>query len=279
VIDQLANEYAGQPVVFLEYNVDNAPTSRLDRWMAAFSGGTAYLPLVMVDSGQQIRNGYLDFYNVYRNMVNTALARPALAEIDAQWERIGNRVRFSVELTNLATTTLSASNGATLHAIVYQEAHISLTNRYVRTVVSTPITNLAPGAIATFTLETSDLSGVNWDQLRYLVLADYRPRRVSALPWPGATTSTLFPIADVVRGKTTLSGHSATRRTIRPRYPSPSTVPPTGGHPRCVAEFDECMLLIEARDSHGRKESVSHSYLRAAGRGGDLATRHRMGMV
>ena len=51
MVDQLAEEYAGDPVVFIEYDVDNPPGNRVSRWWAAWgSGGSVYLPLIMVDS-------------------------------------------------------------------------------------------------------------------------------------------------------------------------------------------------------------------------------------
>jgi hypothetical protein len=61
-----------------------------------------------------------------------------------------------------------------VHAIVYEETHVADTDRFVRAVVSTAITSLAPGDTATFTLEVS-LPGANWSRLHSVVLADYRP--------------------------------------------------------------------------------------------------------
>ena len=52
---------------------------------------------------------------------------------------------------------------------------MGVTNRYARTAVYRSISNLAPTASATYTLETSELSGVNWDKLHFVVLVDYRP--------------------------------------------------------------------------------------------------------
>jgi thiol-disulfide isomerase/thioredoxin len=175
VIDQLAQEYSGQPVVFLEYDVDNAPYSRKDCWWQAYSGSSALLPLVMVDSGNQISNGSADFYNVSKAMVNAALARPAQAEIQAYWWRTGNKVEFAVQVKNISTVTLSWDNSATVHAIVYEDARVGVTNRFVRAAISTYISNLAPNVTATFTLEISELSNVNWDNLHFIVLADYLP--------------------------------------------------------------------------------------------------------
>ena len=131
----------------------------------------------MVDSGNQITHGYEDFYNVYKAMVDTALARPAQADVTATWQRVGDRIRFDVRLTNLSLVTLSStSNSAAVHAIVYEDAHVADTDRFVRATASTDITSsLAPGATASFVLETADLSEVNWDKLHFIVLADYCP--------------------------------------------------------------------------------------------------------
>lgn len=172
MVDQLAQEYAGQPVVFLEYDVDNAPYTRYTRWWAASGAGTATLPLVMVDSGNQYTGGYADFHTVYGNMVDTALARPAQVELHAYWWRTGDQVRFNVHVTNPGPDPIA---GATAHAIVYEVTHVRLTDRFVRTAVSVPMSELAPGATVTYTLATSDLAGVDWGRLRYLALVDQRP--------------------------------------------------------------------------------------------------------
>jgi hypothetical protein len=201
----LAQDYAGQPVVFIEYDVDNPPSRRYDRWWAAFGGGSATLPMVMVDSGNQISNGYEDFYDVYQAMVDSALARPAQAEIQATWWRTGSRVGFDVEVKNLSTATLSSSaNSATVHAIVYEDARAKLTNRFARATVEAGIPDLAPNATATFKLETSDLSDVDWDKLHFVVLVDYRPsgsvgafdmlQATVALPKSGSVTRIYLPV-------------------------------------------------------------------------------------
>jgi uncharacterized repeat protein (TIGR01451 family) len=141
----------------------------------------------MVDSGNQIDNGYTGFdssYNTYKDMVDTALARPALAEIQAQGKRVGNKVHFTVQLKNLSGVELSTySHSATVHAIVYEE-HTPLdpntdhiTGRIVRAAVWESIWPAIPhGETGTFELETAELSNViNWDNVHTLVLADYRP--------------------------------------------------------------------------------------------------------
>jgi hypothetical protein len=131
--------------------------------------------MVMVDSGNQISNGYESFYSVYQTMVDNSLARPAGADIQATWWRNGNQVELYVQVQNLSSATLSGANSAAVHAIVYEDAHVQLTGRFARAAVKTDITSLAPDATATFQLETPELSDVNWDNLHYLVLVDYRP--------------------------------------------------------------------------------------------------------
>ena len=109
-------------------------------------------------------------------MVDAALARPAQAEIHAHWWRTGNKVGFYIQVKNLSTVTLSSlTNYATVHAIVYEDARVKVTNRFARAVVETGISNLAPNAATTFKLETPDLNDVNWENLHFVVLVDYRP--------------------------------------------------------------------------------------------------------
>ena len=162
--------------MFIEYAVNNAPASRISRWWAAFEGSLAYYPLVMVDSGNQINTGPLNYYNVYKAMVDTALARPAQAEIQANWWRSGNKIGFYVQVKNLSSVTLSNwTNSASVHAIVYEDAQVGVTDRFGRAAVEADISNLAPNATATYTLETNELSDVNWDKLHFIVLVDYIP--------------------------------------------------------------------------------------------------------
>ena len=182
-IETLAEDYAGQPVVFIEYPVANSlGWSRESRFWAASGSGTWYLPSIIVDSGHRYASGPVDYYNVYKTMVDAELARAPEAAIEALWWREGDKARFSVRVTNQSGTTLStAANDASVHAIVYKDVQegdlpVSITDRYALTAVSTGVaTPLAPGASATFSLETADLTGVDWEQLHFLVVADYRP--------------------------------------------------------------------------------------------------------
>lgn len=173
--------------MFLEQNVDTPiDSSRKNRWWRsylAFGGnpGGAILPWAMTDSGSQVLFGEsgTTFYNYSRIMVDAALARPPQANITARVERVGNRYHFDIQVTNLSGVTLSASNEATVYAIVYETGDpdyvTKLTSRFVRAVASTSISSLANGATASFSLDTPDLSGVDWTRLHPVVLVDYRP--------------------------------------------------------------------------------------------------------
>lgn len=184
-IDKLADDYSEQPVVFLEHDIDHLYGDRYGRWWTAYrDGGSAVgpsslvqLPLVMVDSGQQITNGVEDFESVYKGMVDASMARPAELQITASTLRDGRLVRADVEVTNQSAISLTGSiNAATVHLLVYEHVSADTTSRIVRGAASMAIEPaLDPGATATFTLETGKLSGIEWSEIRCIVLIDYLP--------------------------------------------------------------------------------------------------------
>lgn len=178
---QLTLDYALQPVVFLEQDVDHPQGKRIDRWWAAYGGGSAGVPLVMVDSGRQFSYGYVDFNTVYRGMADAEIGRPALAEMAAFVRRVGDHLRISGYLANRSGVTLNASlNDATLHAIVYELVRAGVTDQMVRAAPASSIAVALPdGSTVSFTLETPDLSGVAWENLRVVACADYRPKETS----------------------------------------------------------------------------------------------------
>jgi hypothetical protein len=164
--------------VFLEQNVDVPLGDRIGRWWAAYSGPLpAYLPLVMVDSGRQVSSGsQTDFKAAYRKLVAAELLRPPEGEIEAYARPLGTRVRVYARLRNTADITLSAANKGALHAVVWEDRRVGVTSRIVRAapwVTTSP--RVAPGGEFAATLETSDLSGVDLDAVRTVVVADYVP--------------------------------------------------------------------------------------------------------
>jgi hypothetical protein len=183
-VESLAVSYAADPVVFIEYDVDNlAFKARNTRWWSAYDGPVPVaLPEVMVDSGQQISYGEVEFATVYGGMVDVSLTRPALAEISATAARVEDTLHFDISLTNHAGVTLSESNFATVWAIVYEQFSTPggaglgrLTRRVVQTFAYEQFsTSLADGQTGFYSLDTGALSGVVWDNLHAIVLVDYR---------------------------------------------------------------------------------------------------------
>lgn len=145
------------------------------------SGGKLFIASAMVDSGNQVyMEPDLDPKAEYAAMVDASLARDAKAEILAFGNRTGNTVHFDVEVVNGSGVTLGLSNSATVWAIVYEEFDTpptgQHTNYVVRAIASASISpDLANGASGTYMLDTSALSGVNWDNIRAIVLVDYQP--------------------------------------------------------------------------------------------------------
>ncbi len=163
-------------MVFLEHAVDDAPSSRISRWWAAYGqGGSVSLPLVMVDSGYRWSNGPVSYASVYRAMVDAALTRPAEAALAVTRERRGSTLELEVRVTNLADVTLQPSNSATVHAIAYEETHVADTDRYVRATDSVAVGTLAPGESADYSLRLTLPADVAWDRVHSVVLVDYRP--------------------------------------------------------------------------------------------------------
>ena len=181
MVTSLSTEYsdAGKPVVFFEQDVDNPlDSTRYQRWWFSYAGsGSVSLPMVMVDSGNQISNGSVDYRTVYSSMVDQALARPPKAAVSAVVSRVGDSIHFAVNVTNHSGSPLSSSNSATLYGIVYEEeAADGLTGNFIRAgrmvLFSSP---LADSVSADFSLQTADLTGVDWDKLRPVVFVDYIP--------------------------------------------------------------------------------------------------------
>lgn len=175
-VEQLAAEYAGQPVLLLEHDVDNPVGNRQSRWWAAFDDNYVTLPMVMVSSGHQINNGYLDFYTTYKEMIETDRTRPPQAEVEAIYRRDGDQLHFDVTVTNLSGTDLGPVNNGAVGVIVYEETKVALTGRFVRDNVTASLTeSLNAGDSATYSLTSGPLMEVDWNKIRAVAYVEYRP--------------------------------------------------------------------------------------------------------
>jgi hypothetical protein len=175
------------PVVFLEYAYYAPPLDRQSRMYAAHGGGTIYFPPIIVDAGDQFTMGYhSNFGEVYGGMVDAAMARPALGSLRVTRQRVNDTFEFTVEVVNNSGVSLSTTNFARVHALVFEDdpAGVSrVTSRYLRGDDSVSIGLLADGASDSFNL-TVDLTGVgaDWNAVHSVVLVDYRPGGSSG-PW------------------------------------------------------------------------------------------------
>jgi len=161
--------------MFIEQNVDAAIGGRLDRWFDAHATpGTVYLPLVMIDSGNQIDSGDTLFTRIYGDMIDLALERPAAARMTVQSEWVGNLIRFQVTLNNASGETLSAANHATITALLYEEPNNPTTIPVVVAAGTAAITSLADGATGTTTFEIA-AGSLEPARTRWIVIADYLP--------------------------------------------------------------------------------------------------------
>ena len=174
-VNQLALDYAGQPVVFLEQPVDGPLGLRYARWWTAYGqGGTVTLPLVMVDSGHQISNGDLDFATVYKGMIDAELRRPAGADLWSIATRLGDHFRVSVHVRNRAGSTWTADQNPTIHVLVYEDmgaTHTQLQSASWAHIASP----LADGATTGVVFETPAISPADWTKVHVIALVDYRP--------------------------------------------------------------------------------------------------------
>ena len=186
-INQLADEYAAanQPVLFLEYNADcnGCYFGREDRFSR--SGADFLLPMVIIDSGQQSSSRPADYYTTYKSMVDTALARTAVPQVETEVKSrrttgyIGYDLEFTVTVTNTSGINLGIANNAMLHAVVYEagQDEAGLTANYVWGSAYDAISpEMAVGESRTFTLTVESLSSLlNWDHLASIIMVDYRP--------------------------------------------------------------------------------------------------------
>jgi hypothetical protein len=177
VVDQLARDYAGGSVVFIEQKLGDNEGEREDRFWAAVPAGTYYFPYIDLDSGYAYQDGHQN-YATYQALIEAELARAPQAAIDGHWQCTAGVCQFQVQVTNQSGVTLSSSNKARVYAIVYeneppvQNGHV--TSWLIRDIISTTISTLADGATAPFNLQTGTLTNVtNWNNTRAVVFAEY----------------------------------------------------------------------------------------------------------
>lgn len=188
MINQLAEEYSNQPVVFLDYHYDLALEDGLPtyfppeaRWnvIQASEEGLG-LTWAVVDSGRLHHRGAEnegDADEAYTDMIEDALSTPSRAEIYATWWRDGNSVNITATVTNHSELTLSSANNAGVHAIVkepYAEYPTHTTLHPGLNGGMAQIPDLAPEETGTYRITIPDIYPNNWDNLEFIVLVDFQ---------------------------------------------------------------------------------------------------------
>lgn len=172
----LQGEMEGRAVL-LEYDYDVFRSGRVDRWWDAYpGGGTVYLPLVMVGSGDRWSMGPVDYYSVYRSMVEAELMRPPAAEVEAYSRRMGQVMRVYVRVENTGGEAIRPEDDAAVWVVLWEDARRGLTDTWVQgTAVHSLTSPLEPGSEVTMTVDVTPVSAVDWGLVRSLALVEHRP--------------------------------------------------------------------------------------------------------
>ena len=133
------------------------------------------MPEAMIDSAHEIETGLDDgVHDIYKGMVDRSLVRTPTVAITATYSRTVNTVTIKATVTNLSTITLSVQNKAAVQAIVYEDYPASKTAHAGRGSAKTDISYLRPGRSETFMITVNLTNVVNYDNLQYIVLVDYK---------------------------------------------------------------------------------------------------------
>ena len=200
-IEALREEFAGQDVIFFEYDWNDAydpATIRGSRLAHSFniSGEDYEPPFAMVDSGQQVLGGdpdEVEYITDYRSMILASQARAPQADIYAVAKRTDGKILFDVVLTNRTGSTISGAQLAYVQVILYEtvldedddseeeeelldgEVYDQCTEKVVHGFGYERIMEeMEDGDSDNFQIEMSEPFDVeNWANMRAVVLVDY----------------------------------------------------------------------------------------------------------
>jgi hypothetical protein len=145
----------------------------------------------MVDSGKRMNYGEVNYYDtfsgveitktttlldVFEDMVDSSIPRGPKAVITATYQINGNIVSYDVSIKNKSGLTLSYStNEARVYGIVYEDKTPGVITANVHDVVSANLTALAPNTLGSYSFQSSSLSSINLNKMKYLIILDYHP--------------------------------------------------------------------------------------------------------
>jgi hypothetical protein len=180
-VDGMVTTFAGQPVIFLDYDYSVVPvtSSRVVAWQAASGSATlpSTYPMTMLDSDHTSSTSTVDVTN-YTNLIKTELTKAPQAWLNGSCLRQGNRIRFNGYLINKNAFALSADqNPVKITIVVYEDTPSGSIHRLVRASSSMGLQGeIAPDQVASFSMVTDELAtAVNWKALHCVLLAETRP--------------------------------------------------------------------------------------------------------
>jgi hypothetical protein len=171
----LQDAMEGRAVV-LEYPYDTFNKGRVDRFWAAYTGPSPFLPLVSVGSGFDVSQGPVDYATRYRQMLDAERTRPPRAALRAWSRRLGSGLQVFATIRNLDVATLGPDRQSTCWLIVWEDGPIGLSKTFVRGTIAKAIaTGVPPGGTTAVTIESPSLGTVSWQNVRALVLLEEFP--------------------------------------------------------------------------------------------------------
>lgn len=171
----LQDEMAGKALL-LEYPYDSFLQGRVDRFWAAYSGPSPYLPLVVVGSGNDVCQGPVDYAARYRQMIEAERARPPRASLRAFGRTSGAGLRVWGTLTNTGAAVLLRGTTPTFWAVAWEDGRVGLTKTFVRATASKALAaDVPPGGTANVTVDLPSLGGADPGKVRALLLLEDRP--------------------------------------------------------------------------------------------------------
>ena len=166
-----AYDFEGKSVVFIEQHLDHELVAgRSDRWWSVYSagggGGSAGTPMAMIDAGREIQTGDLDFTAEYGRMIDESLARPALVDVRAWWQKASeDSATVQIDITNLTEETIDPWESPVYIILMFYDERTDValegTVRGGQSIFPEDI--IEPGETLSMDVTVPELTRVNWD--------------------------------------------------------------------------------------------------------------------
>jgi hypothetical protein len=185
VANELLHEYEskGLPVLMLGSDVgppgEPSPDigGRRARWREVFGNKQALLPLILLQSGNDITQGsHSNFREKYDSMIQAAANIAPTAELEASYQRDQELFLVKIRLENIGTDALDPSQKTSLKVFFYDDQrtmHLDHTTRAIETLEMPRVEpNQTLVLMRKFTLPES----IDADSLHVAVIAEYQDK-------------------------------------------------------------------------------------------------------